>query len=678
MAAQQHEQAERIAFRTCFAALSIMVVALVFGERWLPFLDAGAHVQFFDIVQRYHDSATTYDDVYEFVPTLAPNIASLLLAKALTGIIDANTYCKLLFAAGMVALPASMTALARQTGRTPWLGLVGFALCVNKTTIDGFVNWTVGMPLIFFVAASVAWFRGRGSRGRDALLPAGLIVAVFLVHGLAWLAAIFIASFWLLFSGRTWREQLWTIVIPLPGALIAFPALLADKAPPTGTFEWRSLVGRIEFLGRASTDVLNNGVGLWHFCGLLVLLVALWSIALVSHRRVVPFDVTALVGVVAALLYLVAPVHVPQFYSFSDRFAVPLLASLVLLPNVRRLSPELLIALCPSLLATVGFLSAVQVSSHRFNYDHLQDEEFVVSQVPEGAWLGSAEIRDHPELRTIQAHFSTGMHAVLNGGGHAGGFQRAMTAVVRFQTNRMPAWPAFPPLESAEAREMEYFVVQSEEPPIFVRRSGFETVAQRGDYWLFRTTTGRSCIPGECAGGSGGRRRGGRCANGEHIRRIRVAHIDDQLRGLGFVCTPDEDPLVFDWPRVDLSDELLEYEQLTELSCAASEDVVGVSGHLSSQGEWIRTVGVVCRDRTSGVHRQADSIGVRDIGRYELVCPVGEQLVGLVGQSDRGIDRVKIHCGSVAAPTADVPSAEDVPPSQPEAAEHEEYEGNSQ
>jgi uncharacterized membrane protein len=631
---------ETILFWMLFCVLSAFVARLIGTPRWLPFLDFGSHVQMFDIVQRIESPETVYRDVYDVLLLPAPNVLTLWVAKVVAPIMDARVYTKGIFLIGLIGLPASLAWLARETDRSPLLGLVGFALCLNQQLVDGYVNWMIGLPMMFSCFALLARYERR-QRTSDGMILSACVLLLFFVHGLAWLFTITVVSFWLLIRSRSWRDIRATFFIPLPAALVALPSVFSEKAPASGSFEGRSFSERVNHLGQSSIDIFHDSSSQWLFYLVIALAIFLLTHSFFGHQRRSRVKLPLFVLFATAIVYFSAPVYAAQFYglSISDRFAVPMLAALVLFAGDSSVREELPIAksamVVGSIVIGVYFVHATSVIHENYQR-HTAPKEHLVEQVPDGAWLGTYVDTWSDTMRIRQQHETVGMHAVMNGGPHADGFQRAKTSVVRFQTNRMPPWSNLTPISRIEADSLDYMIIESRREPGLTGLPSVEVVDRIDNYWLLKNTGRGGCLYDTCAGGVGGTARTAVCREGARVEALQVATRQKKAASLALQCEAQEK--VVEWQEQ-------KHQHTDTAECRKEDHMVGVWGYLSGSGEVIHGLGAVCKEASSETSYRTPPIGSYDVGTFEITCDDGRPLIGVNGRSGAFIDRVEIVCG---------------------------------
>lgn len=182
----------RRAFWGVFAVCAVVAQVPIAAVTWLPLVDWGGHIELMDLAQRL--DAPDVQARFVHRGWLGPNNATLLLARLLHGVVTPLTLARALVGLYLVALPAAAVAFCVAFGRSRWLALFAFPLAWNHMLNFGFLNFLIGLPLVFAVPAAARRALADGPRWLWGAVGLGLLAA-FCAHFLVWLMALALVSY---------------------------------------------------------------------------------------------------------------------------------------------------------------------------------------------------------------------------------------------------------------------------------------------------------------------------------------------------------------------------------------------------------------------------------------------------------------------------------------------------
>ena len=230
--------------------LSLLPILLPFVP---PFYDAPNHLARATILSRYDDSAfyrSLFVTNWRIIPNLALDVALIALCKLLPPIWALKVYLGLI----VVLTAGGFAALHRQIhGSLNAVSLGGFALVYTLAMFMGFMNFCMGIALLFWFCAAYLALASK-----PAVIRLGLMVPfallLFFTHLLAFLFALLFA---LVMAMRTQltgegRPTWWRAPLEL-GLIAAGPAYLYVVFSPTRgeteTFIWRAGLFKLVAVG---------------------------------------------------------------------------------------------------------------------------------------------------------------------------------------------------------------------------------------------------------------------------------------------------------------------------------------------------------------------------------------------------------------------------------------------
>lgn len=176
------------------AACLVALVVPVLATDVLPLFDLPNHLARIHVLARW-DAVPAFRAQFERDGLLIPNVLADLVLLGLAKVTDVATAGRLLVGGSMVATGAGVVALGRiAAGRTnPW-PLLALPLAVHEMLMWGFLNYLLGLAILFWALAGWLWLDGRSRAGQLALGTAAAF-ALFLAHLVAFgLFAVAVAT----------------------------------------------------------------------------------------------------------------------------------------------------------------------------------------------------------------------------------------------------------------------------------------------------------------------------------------------------------------------------------------------------------------------------------------------------------------------------------------------------
>ncbi len=220
------------ALTAVLAALYVAALVPIWWPRFLPLLDQPNHLAHIAIWRRLADPSWHYSDFYRSSPLPVPYWGYYFPCYLLAHILPVEAAAKLYLSIYAAALPASVIALGRRFGRSPWLGVLAFPLVFNYSFGYGFISYCVALPTALFALALLDKYLAEGGLLRLAGVVA-LTVATFFGHVLPWLLLGVSCLPVLLAHWRQWRRVLLAAAALLStavGALFDLRLASAEKA----------------------------------------------------------------------------------------------------------------------------------------------------------------------------------------------------------------------------------------------------------------------------------------------------------------------------------------------------------------------------------------------------------------------------------------------------------------
>jgi hypothetical protein len=467
----------------------------------------GGHIELMDIAARLDEPA--YAERFTLRGYGAPNTVTLVVAAALGGWVSALTLSKLMLAWYVVATPLSFLGFCVAFGRSRWLAFFAFPLTWNHTLNFGFLNFLVGMPLLFGVAAAARF--GLGERRPcgpwNGWLVGAMVglLALYFCHFMVWMMALaYCVYVFALFGVRAdWLRRLWWVLAP--SLLVAALWVANQRAvtePPDPAWKalnktrFKPLEGMLLDLHHAGLSTLQRSPD--DVVAILLLLAWLWLMiwrapltaaaqGWRAHAAEVAVELSAFLGLG---LYFLLPENFGGVNVVAVRVlpvvALLLVASHRLRPLDWRLAPALITAVAAAL--THPLFIARQFN--RYEAEVLGGLPAAIGALPRGV-----DLRFHDETCTdwgkndpvmklcVNFHVPRAIHTDLNGGLTSLSFAGALTAAIIWR----PGQAIPPPSTARPDAAPAYTLLRARDEPTQYTALDYVTVLYGADgWWLMR------------------------------------------------------------------------------------------------------------------------------------------------------------------------------------------------
>ncbi len=381
---------------------------------WLPtwpaMQDGIGWVEMLDIVARYADASTLYQQVYQLSWRPDPNTLSIAIAHILGGWCSGLTVMKLCASLYAVGTPLALLALCNAFDRSPWLALLGCPMVFGAPFSLGLLNFLLAIPLIIAALATA-----RRSATDDALRWQLLLTAILLLtwfaHAFAWLIAVGLSLLIFAVGARTWSAR-----------LRSWPVAVA--APLFAAWAWRKFV-RMEATVDGMKFATEAGLGFyfsrdhtiyerfWNDSGALlansladevvwVTLGGLWLAALALGGRSETQDNAKrddkILGVVAAaslLAWWVLPIGMHNLHVIGERVLLVALLIAAMLPPWRSVALPPRPWCAVALVVALTWPAFVAAQSVRFEASEMAGVQDLIAELPQQSKLTRIERQVH-------------------------------------------------------------------------------------------------------------------------------------------------------------------------------------------------------------------------------------------------------------------------------------------
>jgi hypothetical protein len=435
----------RPSMRTPPVSTGLVLAALAAGTalalpfwvgRVVPLLDLPQHLALVAVLRHHGDPAWGFERFFDVEwATLTPYWTYYAAATALSWLMPVETATRLYLTAGALAWPWAGIALCRARGSSPWLGLLVAPLALDTNLYLGFVSYTSGVLLLFFLSALFLRYLERATwpSGVATALGAGLLFFTHVQPFVFFLAL----SAWFAATARAlrWPGRLGRLLPLLPATLGLFvPWIYAQFIAGRQGSGARYTFGRIGSLRalfrsplESLTDLPSSIAGAFQDRSDLVLLagwaaLVAWAVpaSRVRMRLVVPV-------LLALLGYFAAPMSIAGQWNIGPRFAT--LAALLLvavldvdLPLARRIGAAA---------AALAVLVGVNAAREHIHFDREAGAfDRALEAIPRGSRVLPLIFENRGQVIATWPYLHIGQYAMVRGGG-----------VVSSTLARVPAFP---------------------------------------------------------------------------------------------------------------------------------------------------------------------------------------------------------------------------------------------
>lgn len=168
-------------FEVLFALFALSSAVPLFVARYVPIQDLPQHAAAVRVLHDFHTPAFGFERFFELHLGSTQYLAVYALADLFAYFFDVVVATKLVLAAAVVALPYSLRALLAALDRPESYALLSLPLVYNTELVLGFLNFMLGVPLMFWGLALFLRYQAAPTRRRSIALGA-VALCCFLAH----------------------------------------------------------------------------------------------------------------------------------------------------------------------------------------------------------------------------------------------------------------------------------------------------------------------------------------------------------------------------------------------------------------------------------------------------------------------------------------------------------------
>jgi hypothetical protein len=211
-----------------FLLMWIGTLVPIWRPRLLPLLDLPNHLDAIAIWHRYGDPSWGYSKFYRLNLLPLPYWGYFFPVHLLAYAMPIEIANKVYLSAYTLALPLGAAALARQMGRSAWLGVLAFPLVFNMNFSLGFITFCAGMTVMLFAFVVLDRFL-QAPTGPRAVALCLVTFYLYTTHVLPWLFFGVGAFLFLFCHGLRWRRMLAASLLMLPSVALGAYAFHAAR-----------------------------------------------------------------------------------------------------------------------------------------------------------------------------------------------------------------------------------------------------------------------------------------------------------------------------------------------------------------------------------------------------------------------------------------------------------------
>jgi hypothetical protein len=389
----------RESLRTWFAELAFLVIvgwtcSPLWAATYLPIQDLPQHLAAIRVLHSFGDPQFDFAKYFELQLFRTQYLAYYLAAHLLSYVFDLELANRLLITACLAGIPYALRSLLRSLDRDEWFALFALPLTYNAHLILGFVNFLMAIALALW-GLSLAVQQYTNPKPARAIGLALVALTCFYAHVVPF--ALLALGVGLIALGRDLRAMTLRVLPLAPAAIASVVWMLASpagkatvhaasgaEAGPEPTFV--PLAFAYADIPNWLTDILHGDADR-NLLRLFALLFALTLFAgALPHEKprsaaaplVLPL---ALLPVIAAILYFVAPTGYDWIWPIAQRF--PLLALLFAIPILPKPGPALARIIAVALVVlTLANVREVSRAFRTFAAEEVGDFDAALDSIP--------------------------------------------------------------------------------------------------------------------------------------------------------------------------------------------------------------------------------------------------------------------------------------------------------
>jgi hypothetical protein len=351
-----------IAFWIGYAVLLPFFLAPLFSTKLLPGLDVGYHLSIVDMLHKVGDPASPQSAIYDGSFGLKPYCTYYFLLYVLSFAMPLNAAHKLAIGLYIASLPLATGYALRRFGRDATPALFAFPLAYNLNLHYGFISFCVSLPILMLYIALVRRLLDPDEPTRRDYIWVGLCgILLFFTHIQSVALGVMVGGLLvMIFAPGLKRRLLYLATLaPVFAAIAYWQAHGIFQSADPGTSKNLTYALKQAFYARARDAGGSWRADLWNRLGLFPAhllrgfrdyvdhwYAAAWLFALavyliaaillaIAYREFRPRNYVAglIPFLIALLLYLALPHHMPDLMTLFPRYTVCVaLFAILLLP----------------------------------------------------------------------------------------------------------------------------------------------------------------------------------------------------------------------------------------------------------------------------------------------------------------------------------------------------------
>jgi len=479
------------AFWACFAALTLLLGALVFSVRYMPLVDLPQHAAQLSIFVHYDDPAWGFRDQFE-LNWGTPYVLLYVLARPLVPLFGVLGALHALLFLSVVGLVLATRTLTDTLAIDPFFSLLSFPAALGFSFWFGFANFLVTAPFVILFLVGLLRYCESPTR-RTFVLLSVFAALLFWAHGLVSVLIGLSAALMTAIRFDKLRDRLSGTLMFVPATLVfgVWSFLQRGHVRDNAVTEWKLSASRIIELPALITGAsLDDTIALVAGVGLLAMPLLFGLRPSPRRERWVPLAASV-------LLVLALPFKLAGVSFLHQRFALFVPAALLLAfsdSSRLRVRPALARPLVVTL--TAAWIAIVGLRVRAFDADVRSFDGALAAMQPARSVrpIVGNHFSEHVPGGFPYVHF-VAYYQALKGGRIGFSFARNYTSFVRYRRDvdhgmaRDAEWNPLWFSWKNEGASYDYFVVFAgfDARERLFADAGPELVllTRSGDFWVY-------------------------------------------------------------------------------------------------------------------------------------------------------------------------------------------------
>ena len=677
----------------------ICVVSALIAPFWIgpipPLTDFGGHLMLADGWVNLDDNPLLAQYLSRregvFTNSLATRFVDLV-HPALDTLVALRLFVSLCF----VALTGVMLWFLKVFNRPSWRIFLCLPLLWGSCLAIGLINYFAALPLMFLAIGLARRTGQQGRIGHGIALSLTFVVAFF-AHAIGFVFTVTLACLMLVLSLSRIRHIVFLLVSPLPALALFYKWVSSSgslEGQASSTLEFDSIEVVRRLINESHDIMRQTSEDTDHFLIVMIIWLVLFHMRGVANGRASPEEqavgkrsgwlaklrtfaiqiireiqkVPLLMMILAVFAMLVFLPGSVSGVGVSWRLVTPFFLLLMMLPKAA--PPGIIVnaSRIGAVFVGISFGFLLMGQSKDFSEQVTEPMVSLIEQIPERQVVECLGVRHYNRMAfwTPVDHACPGLVQYLTGSFAGTRFAQDSFNVLETESNSYQVLDATQWWNSVHVRNWDYLLVMGSHPQVsldlltLVGRE--EPAGEFAELWtLYRVVGGAHTqqYDVDLFGGPGGSFSSWTCPDGHAVIGL-TTYADSLVNGLRAECAPIIDGPVLTFSGRSTSSPYVGDGRTNERQLVCPEDlsVIGIFGRAA---RYLDQIGLMCARldridddgvvyRTSSDVVRSDTAGGGGGQTFEVSCPDGEVVNGLVARVGACVDAIGIQCQTPAAP----------------------------